>query len=258
MGGKTDISYASHTFSPWHGCEPVSPGCKNCFAKAFTEGPYGVPCFGDLPRRFFGEKHWLEPERWNRSAAKAGVRRRVLCGSMLDVFEDRKELAASRRALWDLIRATPALDWMVLSKRPENFERLRPADGWPANVWLGVTAENQAEADRRIPLLFAEDAALYWVSVEPQLEAVDLRRWAGRIGWLVCGGESGRGARAFHVEWMRDLVRQCAAESVPLYCKQLGAKPFSVGQPLRLRDAAGGDPAEWPAGAWPRQFPVSP
>jgi protein gp37 len=256
MGAKTDIAYADHTFNAWHGCAPVSDGCAHCFAKTFTEGPYGTPCFGSLPRRFFGEKHWREPERWNRAAVKAGKPRRVLCGSMLDVFEDRPELVASRLALLDLIRSTPALDWMVLTKRPENFAALRASEGWPENMWLGVTAENQIEAERRIPLLLAETAAVRWVSVEPQLEAIDLRRWLGRIGWVVCGGESGRSARAFHVEWMNDLVKQCRHKGTPIYCKQIGAKPFSVGQPMKLTDPAGGDPSAWPDSVLRnRQFP---
>jgi protein gp37 len=110
-----------------------------------------------------------------------GERRRVFTGSMCDIFDNRAP-EAWRADLWRLIAATPDLTWMLLTKRPQNIAGMLPPDwgaGW-RNVWLGCTAENQAEAARRIPaLLEIPAAAVRFLSIEPMLEAVDLGRWLG-------------------------------------------------------------------------------
>jgi protein gp37 len=180
-----------------------------------------------------------------------------------------------------------------------NVERLSPgammgfdawwqgvaAAGYLPNVWLGVSVEDQATADERIPLLLQTPAAVRFVSYEPALGPVNFRprlgKWIckrehehegaptcpGGLDWVIAGGESGPGARPFDVEWARSTVRQCRAAGVPVFVKQLGAFPVyqkEVGTakggsavPLPLRDRKGGDPAEWPEDLRVREFPRS-
>ena len=120
MSERTAIGWCDHTFNPWWGCQRVSDGCARCYAEAMAKRT-GNPVWGPGARRFFGEKHWQEPVRWNAAAERLSVRRRVFCGSMCDVFEDRPDLVEPRGRLWRLIRATPHLDWLLLTKRPENI-----------------------------------------------------------------------------------------------------------------------------------------
>lgn len=145
---------------------------------------------------------------------------------MADVFEDRLDIRPVRERLWRLIAETPALDWLLLTKRPDNFSRFAPwHDEWPRNVWAGVTAENQVWADRRIPLLLEVPAIVRFVSCEPLLGRLDLRKWLRgipRIDWVIAGGESGHRARPMNPEWARDLRDQCANAAVPFHFKQWG------------------------------------
>lgn len=176
MSEHSPIEWTDHTFNPWWGCEAVSPGCAHCYAETLAHRYEGPGLWGAGHRfRFFGDKHWAEPLKWNRKAERDGVRRRVFCASMADVFEERDELDQHRCRLFDLIERTPHLDWQVLTKRPE-FARewlaaLQP-DGrfveiFP-NVWLGVSIENarftwRADVLRQIP------AAVRFISAEPLL-----------------------------------------------------------------------------------------
>ena len=183
----TKIEWAHHTFNPWWGCEKVSPGCAHCYAEAFAKRT-GHGVWGSAsPRRFFGEKHWAEPLKWDRAALHADERPRVFCASMADVFEDRPDLVEQRRRLFETILRTQSLDWLLLTKRPENIARLWPRALGPYgesmvdlvelgahNVWLGTTVENQEQADLRIPLLLQIPAAVRFLSVEPLLGSVML------------------------------------------------------------------------------------
>lgn len=264
MAENSAIEWTDHTFNPWWGCVRVSPGCVNCYAETFDKrvngkekAHWGVKA----PRRFFGDKHWNEPLRWNAAAAKAGTRARVFCASMADVFEDRPELVEHRARLFLLIQNTPNLDWLLLTKRPENMVRLAPeewADGWPANVWAGTTVEDQTRANERIPHLLAVPAAVRFLSCEPLLGPVDLTavtqevapgyfgdclRWYHRgyshvqqgvayptIHWVIAGGESGHSARPMHPEWATALRDQCEAAGVAFLFKQWGEyKPSPLG-----------------------------
>ena len=129
--------------------------------------------------------------------------------------------------------ATPALDWFLLTKRPQNIRDMLPTDwgeGWP-NVWLGTTTENQEEAHRRIPDLVAIPAAARFLSVEPMLEPVDVAPWLGLpshesralISWIIVGGESGGGARPMHPDWVRGLRDQVRGAGAKLFVKQIGS-----------------------------------
>jgi protein gp37 len=148
----------------------------------------------------------------------------VFCASWADVF-DNQVPSQWRDELWTLIARTPALDWMLLTKRLQNVKKMAPAD-WPRpNVWLGTTAENQAEADRRLPILLNIPATVHFASVEPQLEPVDLARYleAG-LDWVICGGESGPNCRPFDPDWARGLRDQCRGAGGAFFMKQLGGR----------------------------------
>ena len=140
-----------------------------------------------------------------------------------------------RDDLWRLIEATPHLDWLLLTKRVGNVQhqvwpRWTQA-GFPPNVWLGITVVNQAEADRDIPKLMRLPAAIRWLSMEPLLEAVNLREHLGEVGpdWVIAGGESGHGARPLALAWVRDLRHQCDAAGVPYFFKQWGGASATAG-----------------------------
>lgn len=198
------------------------------------------------PRRTFGATHWQEPQRWNRAAGAGKRRERVFCASMADIFEDRPDLAAERQKLFLLIDSTPHLDWLLLTKRPENIGRL---NGWggrfPTNVWLGTTVELQEYAARRLDALLENQSVVHFVSCEPLLGPLDLSSWLSpsRLNWLITGGESGKHARPMAPAWARSLRDQCAAAGVPFHFKQWGdwAPAASHDQELaRVGKKAGG------------------
>lgn len=109
---------------------------KDC--KRIGQNVWGI----NAERRMLSDGHWAEPLKWNAAAAASGARTQVFCASMADVFEDRRDLDVHRARLWPLIKATPHLDWLLLTKRPEVVSRLAPwGDEWPANVWIGTTVE---------------------------------------------------------------------------------------------------------------------
>ena len=229
MGAHSDIEWTHHTFNPWWGCEEVSPACANCYAKAWAKRTGHEVC-GDTPRRFFGEQHWRSPLAWHRKAEAAGSTARVFCSSMCDILEDRTDLVEDRRRVFEeLVPATPSLVWMLLTKRPENFERMVPAawlERWPENVWPGATVEDQKRAEMRLLPLLMLGARTPFVSCEPLLGSLDLEAvtcdnqgrpgsldalegewWPAhgdhgregpvtlhsRLALVIAGGESGRG-----------------------------------------------------------------
>jgi protein gp37 len=240
MAENSKIEWTDHTFNPWIGCTKVSPGCDHCYAEAFDKRFGGTRWGPKAARTRTGEANWRKPHQWNRAAKASGRRARVFCASLADVFDNHASILPEwRDDLWALIRATPHLDWLLLTKRPGNIYRYLPdgwGDGWP-NVWLGTTVENQAEADRRIPYLLDVPAKVHFLSCEPLLGMVNFR-WASwhpigpnrtnhldglrRLDWIICGGESGPGARPMHPDWARTLRDQCAEAGVAFHFKQWG------------------------------------
>mgnify|MGYP001286476284 CR=1 FL=1 len=228
---NSKISWCDHTFNPWIGCTKVSPGCANCYAKALNKRFAGGANWGLFaPRRRTSVDYWRKPFLWNAeyeralnyfeevpTYAPAGSilpkepsRPRVFCGSICDVFD--KEVPPQWLAdLFALINATPSIDWLLLTKRPQNWlNRTRAAcydcdyeetnerylinsGAWsaswmsgkpPANVWLGTSVEDQQRADERIPLLLAIPAKVRFLSCEPLLSAVNLRGTSYGPDWL--------------------------------------------------------------------------
>lgn len=267
----TKIQWAHHTFNGWWGCERVGPECDNCYAEAFAHR-LGLELWGhNTKRRFFSNKHWNEPLKWDRAAAKIGERHRVFCSSMADVLEDRRDLDPWRERLWALIEATPNLDWMLLTKRPANFARLTPErwrDGFPPNVWPGTTAGTQRTADVLIPQLkraALSKASVLFVSAEPLLEAVDYGRVLHGVRLLILGGESGPKARPMDLAWVRAAMTTARGVACAPFVKQVGARPYdgdSLGAEQyeaawKLKDSHGGDPEEWPEDLRVRELPAT-
>lgn len=238
MGTKTKIEWTDHTFNPWMGCAKVSPGCDHCYAerdarrwkgKRGTWGPNGK-------RVIAAESTWKKPLAWNRAAKKAGKRRRVFCGSLVDVFEDRDDLDLARARLWQMIAETPSLDWLLLTKRPRSilpviqrltFYAWHPTDaracslGLP-NVWLGVSVEN-ADYLHRIDTLKSCRASVLFLSLEPLLGPLPtLGEYLDGIDWVIAGGESGPGAQPTNPPCFRSVRDECQAAGVPFFFKGWG------------------------------------
>jgi len=224
---NTYIEWTKHTFNPWWGCEKVSDACKHCYAEAMA-ARLGKRVWGkESPRKFMSESHWKGPLKWNREAEKLGERHKVFCASMADVFEDREDLIEERNRLWKLIDETPHLDWQILTKRPENIERMIPWAEWPHNVWLGTTVENQKCAEQRLPHLLKHNAVVRFLSCEPLLEEIDLSKWVNHsklhpVDWIIAGGESGPKSRPMDPRWAKGLRDFCIEQEIPFFFKQWG------------------------------------
>lgn len=223
MAENSNIEWTDHTFNPWTGCTKVSPGCDHCYAEGWSKrsghvewGPHGA-------RRRTTAVNWKMPLKWNIEAQASGIRRRVFCASLADVFDNHSSILLEwRKDLFDLIAATPHLDWLLLTKRPQNITKMLPltwGTGW-TNVWLGTTAENQAEADRRTAHLARIPAKVRFLSMEPLLERIAPN--LDGIHWVIVGGESGPHARPMHPDWARCLRDQCQAAGVAFHFKQWG------------------------------------
>lgn len=231
MGQDSKIEWTHHTFNPWWGCVKVSPGCAHCYAEAFSKRTGNAVWGNESPRRFFGDKHWNEPRKWNAAAQVEGQRKRVFCASMADVFEDRPDLEQPRQRLLELIDETPWLDWLLLTKRPENIipimDRAMNGNFEPRatfvrhmpNVWLGVTGEDQTHFTRRMAHLLGVSATVRFVSAEPLLGPIIMGHF--RPDWLIVGGESGGKARPMERAWVESLRDQCD-ERTAFFFKQWG------------------------------------
>lgn len=298
MGEYSGIEWCDHTFNPWMGCTKVSPACANCYAERDFDHRYGKVKWGPSGTRVMtSASTWGKPLKWNREAKVSGTRPRVFCASLADVFESwegpihnskgdrlffqienhwstvlpgpfaerlKKPVPITmdhlRRRLFEVIDVTPNIDWLLLTKRPENVEMMWPckqdtdgdgncnvcirASNAPcrhrSNVWIGTTVENQEFADNRVPeLLKHRDLApVLFLSCEPMTGPVDLtNRDNGRLrqhwNWLTGGywhesHDGGGGlctAHPRHIDWVI-----CGGESGP------SARPADPEWFLSLRD----------------------
>ena len=257
MSAATKIEWTDKTWNPWQGCHKVSEGCRFCYMfrdkKRYGQDPNTVR--RSAPATFNAPLKWNDPAR-------------VFTCSWSDWFVE--EADPWRAEAWDIIRRTPHLTYQILTKRPGRILGHLPADwgdGW-RNCWLGVSVENQAAADERIPHLLRTPAAVRFLSAEPLLGEVDLWRVPGavrccgthtsaheaqphelcevysEIGWLIVGCESGPKRRPMDAAWAKSLREQCEAAGVPFFLKQMVA----FGR-------VSGDPEEWPEWARVREFP---
>ncbi len=279
MGRETGITWTRSTFNPWRGCQRVSPGCEHCYAETLSKrnhallGQWGPPAAGGT-RVIASPAMWREPLRWNAAAKASGQEHRVFCSSLADVFEALPQLEEPRRWLWTLIVATPHLNWLLLTKRPQNVLGMVPPSwlggggiNFPSNVWLGTTVEDKARAQERISHLLRVPAKVRFLSMEPQLELINIAPWLfadmseygkgrarlNQIHWVIQGGESGGQARPFDLDWARHTRDLCADAGVPYFFKQTGA---NVVRALESEvHGAGDDPAWWPEDMRVQQFP---
>lgn len=266
MSEKTRIEWADSTANDWMGCTPVSDACDNCYAAVSAPARvHGVEWGPGMPRLRTSEHNRNLPKRWNaqpfyecRSCGWRGhqekgafglcpncpegvlapARRRVFCQSLSDIF-DNEVPAEWRFELFDLIGRTANLDWLLLTKRIGNANRMMTeAGGWHdsrgtphQHVWMGASICNQKEADRDVHKLLGVPAVAWFLSIEPMLGPIKLSAdfLAKRHrAWVIVGGESGRNARPMHPVWARSLRDQCEEAGVPYFFKQWGEwAPFS-------------------------------
>lgn len=181
--------------------------------------------------RYFGDKHWNEPIKWNRIAEKSDSVEFVFCASMSDWAEGRPEQEEHLERLWKLQANTPWLRWLMLTKRPQLINKLRPRFGSrdieasDKRVWHGTTAETQKWMDIRWRHLKEVYSPVYWLSIEPLFERVvlpDSFLDLGRRAWVIVGGESGPHARPMHPQWAISLRDQCVEAGMSFHFKQWG------------------------------------
>lgn len=226
MAENTSIEWCDHTFNPWQGCTKVSEGCKHCYAMGIDDrfskeshwGPKG-------DRKPASEAAWKAPLKWQKQCEQTGTLARVFCASMGDVFDDHESIQWEwRERLAEVIQHTPNLEWLLLTKRPQNVFKMPALP--TSNVRIGVSVENQEVAEERLPIL-KDIKRLYYptfVSYEPALGPVDFRPWLakGTINWVIAGGESGSKARPSELEWFTNALEACQEFGVPFFFKQWG------------------------------------
>jgi protein gp37 len=265
MGATSTIEWTDATWNPVRGCSRVSEGCRNCYAErqaarfsnssdafhGFAEmtpsGPRWTGRVELVEERLEDPLHWKTPKR-------------MFVNSMSDLFHEKLPLADFLR-VFEVMQMAHWHTYQVLTKRPEQFKIL-PNIVLP-NVWFGVSVENQATADERIPLLLQTPAAIRFVSYEPALGPVDFHLETypegAYLDWIIVGGESGPGARPFDIAWARDTIAQCKAAGVACFVKQLGTAWAKAGMAMDdhkpALDRKGGDWDEWPEDLRVREFP---
>lgn len=249
MSTVTKIEWCDHTFNPWIGCTKVSPACDHCYAEALARRYNWAPWGPGEERRLTSETTWRQPLAWNRAAQRAGVRRRVFCASLADIFDAEVPDVWRGELFADVIDKTPHLDWLLLTKRPQVAAKWFAEEPAPANVWLGTTVEDQKMAELRIPILLSIQVTKRFLSCEPLLGPIDLTALCtghyfidslvgvryhdspdgtpteptfGDIDWVIAGGESGPKTRPPHPDWFRSLRDQCRGAQVPFFFKQWG------------------------------------
>ncbi|WP_026798280.1 DUF5131 family protein, partial [Planktothrix prolifica] len=279
---------------PIVGCSRISAGCEKCYAEtaAKTARLQQFPQYQKVAKWNgtveFVESQLIKPYEWKKS-------KKIFICSMADIFHE-NVLFDWVEEIFYMIENCPQHTFQILTKRPERMIEFfdwyiaRNSDHsvelqWtmPDNIWLGVSCENQAIADKRIPLLMQIPAKVRFLSCEPLLEPINLSKflpfdwsevaedwiesWPG-IGsystndypsWVIAGGESGAGARPCHVDWLRDIASQCQSAKVPVFVKQLGSNALQGhivnGSKLKLKDRKGSDINEFPEDLRIQQFP---
>jgi protein gp37 len=238
MGEETGISWCDMTFNPWIGCTKVSPGCAHCYAERDnTYRKWNPAGWGKgVHRKRTSKANWDKVRKWDKLAAIDHTTPRVFCASLADVL-DEEAPEEWRHNLWQLIDECKNLEWLLLTKRPENIWRMLP-DRWlfnpPAHIRLGITAENQEMFIERAPLLLKYWEGKNFLSLEPLLGPIELYNVSGwentaywwgkklRFDWVIVGGESGSDARPMDPNWVRSLGSQCQAAHAPFFFKQWG------------------------------------
>lgn len=265
---KTIIGWTDYTSNPirarnietgaeGHYCEKISAGCQNCYASEWNEHKYGTSLAFDVRNRPKVEMYLNERELAEWQKAKYAGKRVFVC-DMTDMFGewvpddwlDRifAVMGQARHVTFQILTKRPGrMREFIVRRCQENaegarfwslFEGVAYIPTWPlSSVWLGVSVEDQEQADKRIPILLDTPAAVHFVSYEPALEAVDFSRWlpdniadapefdcpSTHLTWLIAGAESGPHRRPFEVEWAKAAYEQCKAADVAFWMKQSSA-----------------------------------
>lgn len=267
MADDTRIEWTDRTFNPWTGCTKISPGCDHCYAEGWSKRSGHVQ-WGNFPRKRTTDAYWRAPLAWQAAAAaffsQFGRRQRVFCASLADVFDNQVD-PAWRADLFNLIAATPDLDWQLLTKRPQNIPKMLPTrwgdKGW-RNVWLGFTAEDQLRFDQRKRFIESIPASVWFVSYEPAIGPLRLVATDHHPDWLIVGGESGPRARPMQPSWVEDILDDCHRFGVSPFFKQWGNfenNPLTGMHSLNKKQLAEADPfgkgGGLVAGRLVREFP---
>jgi len=224
---RTKIEWTETTWNPLTGCTPISPGCAHCYARRMAQRLAGRCGYPAAPHEF---EVTLHPERLSEPLGWKKPRRVFVC-SMGDLFHESVPFEYIAR-VYGVMTLNQQHTFQVLTKRPYRAvdfihwaeDRYKFARTPPPNIWLGATIENQEQADKRIPVLLQIPAAVRFVSVEPLLGPVyPLDPQGVRLDWVICGGETGPGARPMHPDWARSLRDQCAVAGVPFFFKKMGS-----------------------------------
>lgn len=230
MAKTSAIEWTDATWNPWMGCAKVSAGCKNCYMfrdqKRFGHDP-------TVLRR--SKTTFKDPLKWKES-------KRIFVCSWSDFFWDEVD-PLWRNEAWQVMREAEQHQFLILTKRPENIRSMLPLEldsetGWPyKNVWLGISAEDQANYDYRIIRLITIPAVVHFVSAEPLLGPINLgflgiipkvimTRYTPMgqiINWVITGGESDlSNPRPMKLEWAKDIRDQCLEADVAFFHKQHG------------------------------------
>lgn len=251
MGETSAISWTDATFNPWIGCTKISQGCKLCYAETQNNRYQWNPAgWGPgAPRKRTSAANWKKPIQWAKEARAAGMVKRVFCASLADVF-DAEAPAQWRNDLWVLISECSAiggLEWLILTKRPENIRRMMPAhltENPPDHIRIGTTCEDQENAEKRIPELLHSWRGKNFISYEPAIGPLHMHGSFWPIDWIIVGGESGAGCRSFDIQWARHIREQCKNSGTAFFMKQLGGHPDKRH-----------DPEVWPEDLRVREFP---
>ena len=278
MSSKTKIQWCDSTVNPTMGCD----GCeiwgalrKTCYAGTLHVRFGGVTP-GYAPRF---EEVTLFPGRVAEACGWAGLAgKRRIDKPWLDdlprlIFVSDMSDSLSAAVPFEFLRDEIVLNvlgergrrhrWLWLTKRPDRmaqFSGWLVGEGiaWPENLWAGTSITSQATTSRiRHLVRVGDDRTVRFLSVEPQVEAIDLSRWLPRIGWVIQGGESGRSARAFDLAWAESMIEDCGRLGVPYFLKQLGSHVIDGGGRLAFTDGHAGDWSEWPERLRVRQLPVA-
>ncbi len=227
---ESKIQWTDHTWSPWWGCSKVSRGCKLCYADTFSKR-LGLRIWGqDADRRHLSSKHWEMPLHWNEEACRRRVEYKVF-PSMCDPFEDREDLKPLRRRFLSLISHTKYLQWLLLTKRPENV-----IEDLPTNAHLLVSVEGNSVKDRirTLKMIRSLDSyraqRIYGLSVEPLVEPLDLSNDLIGIDWVIVGGETGHGAQRMEGRWAQNIYSACHNAGKAFFFKQWGDAALEADQ----------------------------
>ena len=277
MADQTKIQWCDSTVNPvmgCDGCELWGSGRESCYAGILHQqrkGNTGFAAEFERPTRFQGRM-----AKATKLGDLTGLRRSNkpwLDGRPRMTFVSDMGDALSKRISFEYLEAeiidnviTPAGRrhiWLWVTKRPRRMAEfsawLQSWDiDWPANLWAGTTVTTENTIIRLDELFeVGDEQTTRFLSMEPQLDNVDLQGHLHGLNWVIQGGESGTNARPFDIEWARLTRKHCQDANVAYFLKQLGTKPSFKGEPLRLKDGHGGDWSEWPEDLRVREVPTS-